>query len=115
LPTTQAQLEQARRGELVWSIVHCKVKADERDRFLDAFNEELRFLQGHINELKGKTGRGWCVGGKGDKGNVSVALCPWKSVEQHLGFGNTEGYAEVGDIGDFVDEIDVKHAKLLDI
>ena len=44
-----------------------------------------------------------------------MALCPWKSVEQHLGFGNTEGYAEVGDIGDFVDEIDVKHAKLLDI
>ena len=115
LPTTQAQLEQARRGELVWSIVHCNVKADERHRFLDAFNEELRFLQGHINELKGKTGRGWCVNGKGDKGNVSVALCPWKSVEQHLGFGKTEGYAEVGDIGDFVDEIDVKHAKLLDI
>jgi hypothetical protein len=115
LPTTQAQLEQARRGELVWSIVHCNVKADERHRFLDAFDEELRFLQGHINELKGKTGRGWCVSGKGDKGNVSVALCPWKSVEQHLGFGKTEGYAEVGDIGDFVDEIDVKHAKLLDI
>ena len=44
-----------------------------------------------------------------------MALCPWKSVEQHLGFGKTEGYAEVGDIGDFVDEIDVKHAKLLDI
>lgn len=113
LPTSPALLEQARTGELVWSVVHHTIKAGEKHRFLDTFHANKRYLQDSITELDGKIGGGWCVGQ--GKENVFVLLCPWKGVDQHEEFGKTEGFQKYVKITEWIDGADIKHAKFLNI
>jgi quinol monooxygenase YgiN len=113
LPTSAAQREQARRGEIVWGIVHHNVKTGEKQQFLDSFHANKEYLQEFVTE--GRIGGGWCVGNEGSEEEVFVLVIPWKSVQQHEEFGRSDGFQKYVRITEFIDGADIKHAKLLDI
>jgi quinol monooxygenase YgiN len=112
LPKNPRQFEQALRGELIWSISRHFVKDREKQAFHDTFNAKKQYLQDFVTE--GTIGGGWRVD-KEDGKEEFVLFSPWKSVEQHMQFAETEGWKEYGRIGEFVEGADFKHAKLLDI
>ncbi|RMZ69152.1 dimeric alpha-beta barrel [Pyrenophora seminiperda CCB06] len=112
LPETEAQMEAACRGQPVWSIVRHMVKAEEKQRFQGAFDANKGYLQEFITE--GKIGGGWRVDGEEAKDEF-VLLSPWKSVEQHMEFGKTDGFKKYAGLREFIDEADIKHATLLGI
>ena len=112
LPETKTQMEAAYRGQPVWSIVRHMVKAGEKERFQRSFEANKAYLQDFVTE--GHLGGGWRVDGDEGKDEF-VLVCPWKSVEQHLEFGKTEGFEKYARIKDFIDEADIKHAMLLNI
>jgi quinol monooxygenase YgiN len=108
LPRTDVEREKALRGELVWSIGRYFVRGGGKE----AFQEDRQFLQDCVTERR--VGGGWRVDGEEEREEF-VLLTRWKSVEQHGESGKTEGCKEYARIGGFVDGVEIKHAKLLDI
>jgi heme-degrading monooxygenase HmoA len=99
-------------GEKVWGIAHYHVKAGEKEVFLDILEEKKRLLR--KGGAEGKVGGGWCVGEEGEK-DVFVLVWKWEGVERHEEFGQTEEGKEFEKVGECVEEVDVKLARLLDI
>ncbi|EDU39921.1 hypothetical protein L13192_02008 [Pyrenophora tritici-repentis] len=114
LPVTQAEaeVEAAVNGQRVWSLIRHVIKADEKHRFQGHFDTKKGYLQDFVTE--GNIGGGWRVDGEGGKDEF-VLICPWKSVEQHVEFGKTEGFGEYARIRECVEEVDIRHGMLLDI
>ncbi|RAR06588.1 dimeric alpha-beta barrel domain-containing protein [Stemphylium lycopersici] len=112
LPKREAQLEHARQGGLIWSIVRYYIKDGAKQDFLDTLEANKHYIQGFVTE--GTIGGGWRID-KEDGKEVFVLLSPWKSVEQHLEFGKTDGFQKYAQIRKYIDGADIKHAKLLDI
>jgi quinol monooxygenase YgiN len=112
LPKNSTQFEQALSGNLIWSISRHFVKDGEKQAFQDTFDAKKRYLQDFVTE--GTVGGGWRVDREGGKEEF-VLISPWKSVEQHVEFAETEGFQEYERIREFIEGVDVKHAKLLDI
>ena len=112
LPKSEAQVEQARRGELIWSIGCYYIKDGAKHDFRDSFEANKQYLQDFVTE--GTIGGGWRID-KEDNKEEFVLLSPWKNVEQHLGFGKTEGFQKYAQIQKYIDGADIKHCKLLDI
>lgn len=44
-----------------------------------------------------------------------VLFAPWRGVEQHMGFAETEGFVKYGGIREWVSVFDVKHVTILKI
>ncbi|KAF1944523.1 hypothetical protein EJ02DRAFT_452385 [Clathrospora elynae] len=112
LPKNETQLEKARCGELIWSIVRHFVKDGEKQKFQDTFDTNKQYMQDYITE--GTIGGGWRIDREYSKEEF-VLLEPWKSVEQHLKFGKTDDFKKYGQIREHIDGAEIKHAKLLDI
>lgn len=112
LPKNATQKEQAYRGDLVWSIVRHFVKCGEKEDFQQSFDENKHYLQDYVTE--GTIGGGWRID-KEDNKEEFVLFEPWKDVQQHVDFAETEGFKKYGQIREYIDGADIKHAKLLDI
>jgi quinol monooxygenase YgiN len=112
LPKTETLRERALRGELVWSIGRHFVKSGEREAFQEMLEENQQYLQDYVTE--GSIGGGWRVDKEEGKDEF-VLVCPWKSVEQHMEFGKTEGFKKYGGIREYIDGAEIKHARLLDV
>lgn len=108
-------------GEVVMSIGRHFVEGGKRGDVQMFFEGNRRYLDEYVTE--GKAVGGWRV----DKGNSAkgskldeqkdreefVLLVPWKDVQQHHGFAETEGFKEYSKLKDLIVELDLKHAKLL--
>jgi heme-degrading monooxygenase HmoA len=112
LPKDERRKGQALRGEMVWSIGRHFVKSGEKDAFKETFEENKQYLQEYVTE--GRVSGGWRVDKEEGKEEY-VLFSPWKSVEQHMGFGKTEGFQKYGRIRKHIDGAEIKHARLLDI
>jgi hypothetical protein len=99
-------------GEKVWGIAHYHVKAGEKEVFLDMLEEKKQLLRD--GGAEGKVGGGWCVEEEGEK-DVFVLVWKWEGVEPYEVFGLTEEGREFKQVGECVEEVDVKLARLLDI
>ncbi|OCL13264.1 hypothetical protein AOQ84DRAFT_118195 [Glonium stellatum] len=94
----------------VFSIGRHFVKAGAKDEFAAAFEANKHALQDYATQ--GKIGGGWRVDKDGNK-EEWVLFCPWKNVDEHIGFVNTQGFAEYSKIREYVDGVDIKHAKVI--
>jgi heme-degrading monooxygenase HmoA len=112
LPKTDAELAKARRGELVVSVGRHFVKDGKRELFEETFERNRHYLQDYITE--GTLGGGWRIDTEGGK-DEWVLLCPFKDVQQHLDFAKSEAFEHYGQIREYIDGAEIKHAKLLDI
>jgi quinol monooxygenase YgiN len=93
-------------------VVRHFVKAGEKDEFQQTFETNKHYLQDYLTE--GKLGGGWRVDGEDGK-DEWVLLTPWKDVEQHYGFAQTEGFTEYSRIRNHIDGAEIKHATVVHI
>ncbi|KAF2869595.1 hypothetical protein BDV95DRAFT_497046 [Massariosphaeria phaeospora] len=89
-----------------------KEGAEAKAGFMDVVRENLGYMREYVTE--GVVGGGWRVD-KEDGKEEFVLVSPWKSVEQHAGFAETEGFRKLSALWEFVDGTDTKHATLVDI
>ncbi|KAF2189836.1 hypothetical protein K469DRAFT_562705 [Zopfia rhizophila CBS 207.26] len=99
-------------GTLVYSIGRHFVKAGEKDKFKETFENKKHYLQDYATE--GTIGGGWRVDKKELKEEF-VLFCPWKDVEQHMSFAKTDGFEKYAKVRDFIDGAEIKHVKIIDI
>ena len=97
---------------ITYGLVRHFVKSGQKDRFQQTFDTEKHYLQNFVTE--GKIGGGWRVDKECDK-DEWVLLTPWKSVQQHHDFAETDGFAKYGNIREHIHDAEIKHAKILDI
>lgn len=102
--------EEVSDGAKVYSIGRHFVKAGQKSDFSETFQGNKHNLQGYVTQ--GKIGGGWRVDRDGDK-EEWVLFCPWKNVDEHMGFVNNEGFAEYAKIRDHIDGVDIKHAMVI--
>ena len=102
--------EEISDGTKVYSIGRHFVKPVQKSDFTETFQENKHNLQGYVTQ--GKIGGGWRVDKDGDK-EEWVLFCPWKNVDEHLGFANNEGFAKYAKIRDHTDGVDIKHAMVI--
>lgn len=95
----------------VFAIVRHFVKDGEKPRFEETFGAEKQHLQDFVTE--GKIGGGWRI--DGDAKDEWVLFTPWKSVEQHHAFVETDGFTKYSKIRQHLEGADIKHARILDI
>jgi quinol monooxygenase YgiN len=112
LPKSAAEMAKALRGELVLSVARHFVKSENRERFRQTFEANRNYLQDYITE--GEIGGGWRMDIEGGK-DEWVLLCPFKNIQQHLDFAETEAFTHYAQIREHIDGAEIKHAKLLDI
>ncbi|KAF2255965.1 hypothetical protein BU26DRAFT_512895 [Trematosphaeria pertusa] len=112
LPKTDAEKEKALKGELIYSIGRHFIKTGEKDKFQETFDANKKYPMEYVTE--GSIGYGWRVD-KEEHNEEFVLWGPWKSVDQHLGFAKTEGFAKYAKIRDHLDGADIKHAKIMDV
>jgi heme-degrading monooxygenase HmoA len=112
LPKSDTELAKARRGEVVLSVGRHFVKEGEKKSLEERFEANKHYLQDYLTE--GTMGGGWRIDTEGGKGEW-VLLCPFRDVQQHLDFAKTEAFEHYGQIREYIDGAEIKHAKLLDI
>lgn len=112
VPKDDTEKVKAHDGKLVWSIGRHFIKPNEKDKFQQTFDANKQYLQDFITE--GRIGGGWRVDKEENK-DEWVLLCPWKKVEQHFEFAQTDGFAKYGQIRDHIAGAEIKHGKLLNI
>ncbi|KAJ8114776.1 hypothetical protein OPT61_g3422 [Boeremia exigua] len=95
-----------------FAIVRHFIKGGERAQFQQTFDEEKHHLQDFVTE--DKIGGGWRVDTEGDE-DEWVLLTPWKNVEQHHEFAQTDGFTNYGKIRAHIQGAEIKHARFLDL
>ncbi|KAF2279808.1 uncharacterized protein EI97DRAFT_187478 [Westerdykella ornata] len=96
----------------VLSIERHFVKDGEKSFFARVFEEEKHHLQEYVTE--GRIGGGWRADPQDGKEEF-VLLCPWVDVEQHTGFARIEGSMEYGRIREVVSDLEIRHARIIDL
>lgn len=96
----------------VYGIVRHFIISGQRDQFQQTFDAQKCYLQEFVTE--GKIGGGWRVDKEDDK-DEWVLLTPWRSVQQHHEFAETDGFEKYGNIREYIQNADIKHARVLDI
>lgn len=112
--TTHANLPLPRdtKGKNVISIVRHFVKDGEKNSFADTYEANKEYLQAFVTE--GVVNGGWRADRDGEQ-EEWVLLCPWKDVEQHHAFAQTDGFEKYSRIREHISGAEINHAELLDI
>lgn len=101
-----------KQKDSVYAISRHFVKNGQRGDFWHTFDTEKYHLQDFVTN--GKIGGGWRVDKEGGK-DEWVLLTPWTSVRQHHAFAETDGFVEYGKIREYIEGVEIKHARILDI
>jgi heme-degrading monooxygenase HmoA len=112
LPKTDDDNAKARHGDWVISIVRHFIRNGASEEFRQTFESNKEHLQNYLTE--GTMGGGWRID-KEDGKDEWILLCPFKSVQQHTEFAETEGFEKYGQIRDYIDGAEIKHGTFLDI
>lgn len=99
--------------EQVVGITRHFVKAGEKEKFTELFEENRSYLQDYVTE--GKIGGGWRVESGEGENEEFVLLCPWKEVRQHEEFAETKGFEKYGVIREVLKGAEIKHARLVEV
>ncbi|OCK80685.1 hypothetical protein K432DRAFT_442983 [Lepidopterella palustris CBS 459.81] len=97
----------------VLSIARHFVKSAQVQPFKSTFNHNKKYLEAYISQ--GSIGGGWRVDKDEDGKEEFVLFCPWKDIDEHMEFQNAEGFAEYAGIREFVEGVDVRHVRVMEV
>ncbi|KAH8711869.1 hypothetical protein GQ44DRAFT_752481 [Phaeosphaeriaceae sp. PMI808] len=103
LPKSDEERTKACRGELVISLVRHLIKSGKKENFQQTYEENKHHLQDALTE--GTMGGGWRIDEDDDQ-KEWVLLCPYTS---------TDGFQKYGQIRRYIETVEIKHARLVDI
>ncbi|KAF2131793.1 hypothetical protein P153DRAFT_202952 [Dothidotthia symphoricarpi CBS 119687] len=112
LPKTDAEREKIIHGGMLLCIMRTFIAAGKKDRYQDILEVNNPIMQQHVTG--GKIGNGWRIDKWLDK-DESFLFIPWESSEQYLEFKASWNLSSFADFQQYVNGVEFKHARILDI
>lgn len=116
IDTPQDDLPIPRTGDHIVGIVRHFINPGEKGNFTETFETNKKYLEHYVTEARGSIKGGWRIDHADDEPTKDefVLFHPWENIQQHESFAATEEFEKYGKIREFLEGVEIKHARLME-